>query len=112
MIDPDTGAPANRMIGVSLPALMLTFVSRTPSPKRSSPTARLVSARDFADETALAALGAEANTGSVRLLADGDLESGECRIDLQLGHVDIGAGTQWAQVAAFLDGLAEREAEA
>lgn len=77
--------------------------------RRESLIAIRVSARDFADETALAALGAEAGTGSVRLIADGDLASGECRIDLQLGHIDVGAATQWAQVAAFLDGLAERE---
>jgi flagellar biosynthesis/type III secretory pathway protein FliH len=77
--------------------------------RRESLIAIRVSASDFADESALAALAAEAGTGSVRLLADRDLESGECRIDLQLGHIDVGAGTQWAQVAAFLDGLAERE---
>jgi flagellar assembly protein FliH len=80
--------------------------------RRESLIAIRVSARDFADEPSLAALGAEAGTGSVRLVADGDLASGECRIDLQLGHIDVGAGTQWNQVAAFLDGLAEREPEA
>lgn len=77
--------------------------------RRDSLIAIRVSARDFKDEQALAELGEAAGTGSVRLIADGDLESGECRIDLQLGHIDVGAGTQWAQVAAFLDGLAERD---
>ncbi|HEX8223872.1 MAG TPA: hypothetical protein VF605_08660 [Allosphingosinicella sp.] len=80
--------------------------------RRDSLIAIRVSARDFEDEQALASLGSEAGTGSVRLVADGDLEPGECRIDLQLGHLDVGAGTQWAQVAAFLDGLAEREPQA
>lgn len=80
--------------------------------RRESLIAIRVSARDFSDGQALAALGQAAGTGSVRLVADADLVSGECRIDLQLGHIDVGAGTQWAQVAAFLDGLAEREAEA
>jgi flagellar biosynthesis/type III secretory pathway protein FliH len=80
--------------------------------RRDSLIAIRVSARDFKDEQALAALGEEAGTGSVRLIADGDLASGECRIDLQLGHIDIGAHTQWAQVAAFLDGLSEGGAEA
>jgi flagellar assembly protein FliH len=80
--------------------------------RRESLIAIRVSARDFKDEAALTALGAEADTGSVRLVADSDLESGECRIDLQLGHIDVGAATQWAQLAAFLDGLAEREAQA
>jgi flagellar assembly protein FliH len=77
--------------------------------RRESLVAIRVSARDFKDEQALAALGAEAGTGSVRVVADADLASGECRIDLQLGHIDVGAGTQWAQLAAFLDGLAARE---
>lgn len=77
--------------------------------RRESLVAVRVSARDFEDEAALAALGAEAGTGSVRIVADADLASGECRIDLQLGHIDVGAGTQWAQLADFLDGLAERE---
>ena len=77
--------------------------------RRESLVAIRVSARDFKDEQALAGLGAEAGTGSVRVVADADLASGECRIDLQLGHIDVGAGTQWAQIAAFLDGLAERE---
>ena len=32
MIEPETGERANRMIGVSLPAAMLTRVRRCPSP--------------------------------------------------------------------------------
>ncbi len=80
--------------------------------RRDSLVAIRVSARDFTDEAALAALGEAAGSGSVRLVADGDLASGECRIDLQLGHIDVGAGTQWAQVAAFLGQLAEREPQA
>ena len=77
--------------------------------RRESLVAIRVSSRDFKDEPALAALGAEAGTGSVRVVADADLASGECRIDLQLGHIDVGAGTQWAQLAEFLDGLAARD---
>lgn len=78
--------------------------------RRESLLAVRVSARDFKDEEALAALGNEAGTGSVRIIADADLASGECRIDLQLGHVDVGAKTQWAQLAAFLDDLTGPEA--
>lgn len=77
--------------------------------RRESLVAVRVSARDFKDEQALAALAAEAGTGSVRVVADADLAAGECRIDLQLGHIDVGAATQWAQLAAFLDGLAAQE---
>jgi flagellar assembly protein FliH len=77
--------------------------------RRDSLLAVRVSAADFTDEAALAALGAEAGAGSVRIVADADLAPGECRIDLQLGHIDIGAGAQWAQLAAFLDELAAAE---
>lgn len=77
--------------------------------RRDSVVAIRVSPRDFGDEQALAALGAEAGTGSVRIVADAGLASGECGIDLQLGHIDIGAATQWAQLADLLDGLAARE---
>jgi flagellar biosynthesis/type III secretory pathway protein FliH len=77
--------------------------------RRESVVAIRVSARDFEDEQALAGLAAEAGTGSVRIVTDADLEAGECRIDLQLGHIDVGAKTQWAQLAAFLDELAGPE---
>jgi flagellar assembly protein FliH len=77
--------------------------------RRESLISIRVSALDFKDEPALAVLAAEAGTGSVRVVADADLVSGQCRIDLQLGHIDVGAGTQWAQLAAFLVGLAVRE---
>ncbi|MEA3063635.1 MAG: flagellar assembly protein FliH [Sphingomonadales bacterium] len=77
--------------------------------RRESVLAIRVSALDFEDEQALAGLAAEAGSGSVRIVTDADLESGECRIDLQLGHIDVGAKTQWAQLAAFLDELAGPE---
>jgi flagellar assembly protein FliH len=77
--------------------------------RRESVVAIRVSAHDFEDEQALAGLAAEAGTGSVRIVTDADLEAGECRFDLQLGHVDVGAKTQWAQLAAFLDELAAPE---
>ena len=78
--------------------------------RRESLVAIRVSAGDFTDGEALAALAAEAGTGSVRVVADADLASGQCRIDLQLGHVDVGAEVQWAQLASFLDELAAPEA--
>jgi flagellar assembly protein FliH len=77
--------------------------------RRESVVAIRVSARDFEDEQALAGLAAEAGTGSVRIVTDADLETGECRFDLQLGHIDVGAKTQWAELAAFLDELAALE---
>jgi type III secretion protein L len=77
--------------------------------RRDSLVAIRVSSADFPDDGSLAALASEARTGSVRIVADSDLASAECRIDLQLGHIDVGVGTQWAQLAAFLDALAAAE---
>jgi len=77
--------------------------------RRESLVAIRVSSSDFADEQALTALAAEAGTGSAQVFADADLDSGQCRIDLQLGHIDVGVDTQWAQLAAFLDELATAE---
>lgn len=77
--------------------------------RRDSLVAIRVSAADFEDDQILAALAAEAGAGSARIVADADLASGECRIDLRLGHIDVGVGTQWTQLAAFLDELAVAE---
>lgn len=73
--------------------------------RRESLVAIRVSASDFPDDGSLAALASEASTGSVRIVADPDFAPAECRIDLQLGHIDVGVGTQWAQLAKFLDEL-------
>lgn len=77
--------------------------------RRDSLIAIRVSAVDFPDDRLLAALASEAKTGSVRIIADKGLACAECRIDLHLGHIDVGVGAQWAQIAAFLDGLAGLE---
>jgi flagellar biosynthesis/type III secretory pathway protein FliH len=65
-----------------------------------------VSGRDFPDDQALAAFASRSGTGSIRVLADPDLEAGECRADLQLGHVDLGAAAQRAELSALLESLA------
>ena len=65
-----------------------------------------VSREDFADEAALAAAAQGAGTGSISIGADPDLRAGECRIDLQLGHIDIGPAAQWPQLSRLLDELA------
>lgn len=38
-----------------------------------------------------------------------DLQSGECTIDLVMGHHDVGAGAQWKQVSALLAELDEAD---
>jgi type III secretion protein L len=64
-----------------------------------------VSSADFPDEAALAAL----PVGPVRVVALPELASGECRLDLVLGQIDIGPRTQWARLVEVLDGLTADE---
>ena len=66
-----------------------------------------VSASDFGDQDALAAA-SRAIGAKAELAADEALSSGDCVIDLKLGHVEVGAGAQWARVSSLLDRL-ERE---
>jgi flagellar biosynthesis/type III secretory pathway protein FliH len=61
-----------------------------------------VSAQDFGDEAALADLSKDARCGSIRVIADGDLPAGDCRLDLKLGHVEIGPRAQWSELATLL----------
>ncbi|WEJ98150.1 MAG: hypothetical protein P0Y59_14480 [Candidatus Sphingomonas phytovorans] len=62
-----------------------------------------VSGVDFAGD-ALDLLRQQA--GGTDIIVDKLLPSGECRIDLQLGHVACGPVTQWRELDAFLAGLA------
>lgn len=74
--------------------------------RRETIIAIRISPDDFPDEQAIATLAARAGTGSVRLIADSDLAPGECRADLQLGHVDLGIATQRTALLSLLDSLA------
>jgi type III secretion protein L len=74
--------------------------------RRESVLAVRVSAADFPDESARSALAARAATGSISILADPDLQSGGCRLDLQVGHLDLGLETQWLQLSRLLGELA------
>lgn len=71
--------------------------------RRETVVAVRVSPEDFTDGAALQALAAREAAGPVKVIADPELESGDCRLDLQLGHVDIGPRTQWAELVALLD---------
>lgn len=64
-----------------------------------------VSAIDFPDESALAQVGTRLAPGVPVSVSD-ELAAGECRIDLQVGHIDIGPATQWRRLSALLDELA------
>ncbi|PSJ42205.1 FliH/SctL family protein [Allosphingosinicella deserti] len=61
-----------------------------------------VSADDFDEDEARRLEEAGANAPIRR---DSALSAGECRIDLKLGHVDIGPRTQWSLLRAELDAL-------
>ncbi|HEY0148104.1 MAG TPA: hypothetical protein VGB70_03795 [Allosphingosinicella sp.] len=76
--------------------------------RRETVLAVRVSARDFPDAAALQAVAAESG-GALNVLADPDLRGGHCRLDLQLGRVDIGPATQWRELAALLDGFMSGE---
>lgn len=78
--------------------------------RRETVLAVHVSAADFGDEAALAALAARANATGIALRADTALPSGGCRIDLRLGHVDLARCRQWRQLAALLDDFTGAEA--
>jgi len=64
-----------------------------------------VSPEDFADEDQLAAL-CDERTATV---IDGDLKSGECVIDLKLGHIDVGPMAQWRGVRRYLERLEQAQ---
>jgi len=66
-----------------------------------------VSPLDFTDADALDLLGRTIPEG-LELAADPGLGSGECLIDLRLGHVDLSLDSQWREIAQFLDSLEQR----
>jgi flagellar biosynthesis/type III secretory pathway protein FliH len=67
-----------------------------------------VSSEDFPDPDQLGSTGTELGS-DVELVPDSKLRTGECVIDLKLGHADIGLPAQWGRISQLLDRL-EREA--
>lgn len=61
-----------------------------------------VSAQDFPDETARAVLAAGSGAA---IVADPALATGACRLDLTLGHIDLGIGALAGEVDAALAAL-------
>ncbi|QNA82930.1 hypothetical protein G4G27_02065 [Sphingomonas sp. So64.6b] len=74
--------------------------------RHESVVAIRVSTEDFADDDALDVLALRIKPGATEIIADPALASGDCRFDLQLGHVDLGVRSQWGELDAFLEGLA------
>lgn len=73
--------------------------------KRESIVAVNVSPSDFDSEQ----LAERATAWGGTLHSVDDLSSGECTIDLVMGHRDVGAGAQWEQVSALLAELDEAD---
>jgi len=61
-----------------------------------------VSGDDFAEDE----LSSITSDPTARIIVDPELESGECVVDLTMGHVELGRDAQWRRVAALLDELA------
>ena len=71
-----------------------------------------VSANDFSDDDALATLSAAAGLEGLVVQASEALGSGDCRMRLRLGELDVGLSRQWSSLRALLDdALAEPEGE-
>lgn len=69
-----------------------------------------VSARDFTDDAALAALRAGLGERHFEIVRDPDLVSGACRMDLRLGHIDLNVSEHWEALRANLRAFAATRA--
>lgn len=74
--------------------------------RRETVLAMRVSSHDFPDAAALAVVPAAAGAAAGNVIIDPDLPAGECRLDMQLGHVDLGVRSQWGQLSQLLQELA------
>jgi len=66
-----------------------------------------VSAADFVDDEALAALEGVLGAQGPSVHASVALKSGDCRIKLKLGTLEVGVDQQWGQLRALLQEMAE-----
>jgi len=92
------------------------FVSRTVARKlaglrREAIVAIRVSRQDFSDDDALDALSLEIDGARLALVADPELPPGGCRIDLRLGHVELGMREQAADLDALFTLVVRDEAD-
>ncbi|MEO7688275.1 MAG: FliH/SctL family protein [Sphingomonas sp.] len=85
---------------------------RTQTLGRESVVSIRVSGADFPDEAARDALRSAVATGSSDLVIDPALTTGECRLDLKLGSIDVGVASQWRALDRFFDVLIAGEVAA
>ena len=67
----------------------------------------IVSRVDFPDQTALDALAASLNHPHLSLAYDANLTSGDCRLKLELGQLDIGLCQQWSALKDVFNAIIE-----
>jgi flagellar biosynthesis/type III secretory pathway protein FliH len=70
--------------------------------RRSAVVAVHVSAEDFADPDAVAAL----SGSDLHAVLDSELRAGAARIECRLGQIDLDARAGWASLSELLDGMA------
>jgi len=68
-----------------------------------------VSPEDFGDPDDFATLKERVDRPNLATVLDDGLASGECRIRLTLGVLDVGLRSQWAQLSQVLSALAEAD---
>ena len=66
-----------------------------------------VSAADFGDEAALSSLAESLGSQGVKIHAYTALKSGDCRIKLKLGALEVGLDQQWGRLQSLLNDMAE-----
>jgi type III secretion protein L len=81
-----------------------TIGARTALLRQESLVRVQVSALDFPEAAALDPI--RRQVGAIDIQIDPALRNGDCRIDLQLGGIDLGIASQWQALSAFLDDLA------
>ena len=66
-----------------------------------------VSSADFVDDAALTSLAESVGDPRLSLRALSNLKSGDCRIKLTLGTLEVGVDQQWGRLSAILQDLSE-----
>lgn len=68
-----------------------------------------VSRADFPDASALIALSDRSEVPLIQVVAESGLASGDCRIRLALGTLEVGLDQQWGELSNLLADLARRD---
>jgi flagellar biosynthesis/type III secretory pathway protein FliH len=90
------------------PALVAAIVQRQLRRLEAQAVVRVeVSAADFPDEAALSALAHALGAPGVQIGAESGLFSGDCRVRLKLGTMEIGLNQQWERLDALLRDLSQ-----